>query len=109
MNLINKVVNQADAYRAAMTNSIETAEDGVAFAEDALRLCTALAGNVEPAENLMTFVDSMLEIANKSYDAARRTNEEFRAIRVEIGKASHTLALSNSASYHGFRSVPSVL
>lgn len=93
VNLVKKVIRQADNYRSAISISVVTAEDGHAFANDAIILCKKLAQGTEPVQHLLSFVDSMQKIAEKSYHAADQTNKQFRAIRVEIGKVSRAFDL----------------
>jgi hypothetical protein len=90
---VTVLVKQADAYRSAILESVQTAEDGYALASDAIQLYECLIGeNIYNAEDLTKFVRDMLSLAETAHGRALHTNELFRNVRQALYKVSYATA-----------------
>lgn len=81
---IDCVVEQANNYYSAITDSLETAQDGSLVAEDAITLCNMISSGTDTVGSITAFLKDMLELANKGHARADATTAQFRAIRVAL-------------------------
>lgn len=83
---IDRVTDQADAYRFAITLSLETAQDGRILAGDALCLCGHISAGTASVQVLGQFVGDMLALARKAEERALKMQEQFRTVRRALHK-----------------------
>jgi hypothetical protein len=62
--MVNKVTRQADEYVRAIDMSLDAAQKGCEFADDAIELCNFVAMGDAHLEDLNRFLSEMLDKAN---------------------------------------------
>lgn len=82
--LLEAIKQQGNQYFIAIRNSVETANDGVAFAQDAQALCEMLTSGKHKTHELKAFLDSMIDIAAKAHKRSVVTKELFTKVRREL-------------------------
>jgi hypothetical protein len=84
----DRIICQADIYRKAIEDSVESANSGIAFAEDAIALCDFIMNGHHSEKELSGFLSSMLEYANNGHNLAVDTSNEFRGVRIALLQVS---------------------
>lgn len=82
--MVDKIVIQADGYVGAVKSSVETAQKGGEFAEDAIELCNFLRDGQASIDDLKPYLDDMVQLAEVAHDSALATNMKFRTVRSEL-------------------------
>jgi hypothetical protein len=86
--MADRIICQADIYRTAIENSVEPANIGITFAEDAIALCDFITNGHHSKKELGCFLTSMLEYANNGHTLVLDTSNKFRAVRSALLQVS---------------------
>lgn len=78
---IDRVTDQTDVYRRAITLSLEMARDGCTLATDALCLCNHISDGTASVQVLRQFVWSMHDLARDAEARALNVQGQFRSVR----------------------------
>jgi hypothetical protein len=86
MDIIARIRNHTTVYFDAVNMSVKNSEEGVRFAEDAVALCGFLSQ--DRPQDLVNFIDDMIEMAGKAYQSAQNTVDKFRSARQGLVQVS---------------------
>lgn len=81
---MTRVIDEGARYYEAITISVQTADEGFIFANEAGDFCERLARFSESPESLDHGLKNMLHLAEKAYRGALAMNEKFRTVRVNM-------------------------
>jgi hypothetical protein len=82
-------MRQAYEYVRAIDMSLNTAQKGCEFADDAVELCNFMAKGDAPFEDLKRFLSEMLDKAEKAHAQALAINRQFSDVRSSLFQASN--------------------
>jgi hypothetical protein len=86
--MVYEITRQADEYVRAIDLSLDMAQKGSEFADDAIELCNIVAKGDGNLEHLERFLSNMLEKANTAHTQAFSMNEQFARVRRSLFQVS---------------------
>jgi len=86
--MVEKIMKQAKEYGRAIDMSLDTAQKGCEFAEDAVELCNFVTKGDAHVEDLERFLSEMLDKANTAHAHALAMNQQFAGVRSSLFQVS---------------------
>jgi hypothetical protein len=86
--MVDKIRNQADEYVRAINMSLNMAQKGSEFADDAIELCSFVAKGDVHLKHLERFLSNILDKANTAHTQTLSMNEQIARVRRSLFEVS---------------------
>ena len=86
--VVVQIMKQADEYVHAINMSLETAQRGCEFADDAIELCNFVSQGGAQLDHLKRFLSDMLDKASTAHTQAVAMDQQFRRVRSSLFQVS---------------------